>query len=97
MVAISHPKADALAEQFNRSLRRTNDAALTVHRVVMLHLTRTALEALEAEPTFVCDNLPAVKAELDRIEQECRNAGLFEALADLPRAERRRLHKLMEV
>ena len=88
-------KADDVAATFNRMMRKTNDAPLKVEKVVMLHLTRELLAQLK-EPGggYVLENLPAVEADLAKIEADCRAAGLFEAYADLPRPVRRRLAKL---
>lgn len=88
-------KADAVAATFNRVMRKTNDAPLTVEKVVMLHVTRELLEQLKAPGGgFALENLTAVEADLAKIENDCRLAGLLEIYADLPRAERRRLAKL---
>lgn len=94
---LAQAKADHLAATFNRLLRKTNDCPLTVHRVVMLHLTRRILGELKGAPDLLaCENIPAVEQSLAAIEQECREAGLFEQFAEMRSDDRAALMKLTE-
>lgn len=94
-------KADKVAATFNRIMQKANDAPMTVEKVAQLHIARGLLAEIEgmsvgalAGVVFV-DRLDDVRRDLSSIENDCRLGGLYEAFANLSRAERRRMTKLI--
>lgn len=90
--------ADAVAATFNRVLGKAHHAPMSVEKVAMLHIAKELLAEFEARASDVgiLTNLEAVKQRIRGLENVCRVGGLYEAFANLSRAERRRLSKQME-
>lgn len=84
-------KADGVSANFNRSMANLRECPFTLHKLVMLKTVRGALEEIKDASALVLDGVAAVERELALIEKQCAEHGLFEAFANLTRAQRRRL------
>jgi hypothetical protein len=88
-------KADSAAAAFNRTLRNVYDLPWVIEKVVGLQHLRDIFDQFrKPAPGVALERADEVEATIQGMEQGCRERGLYEQFAELPRAERRRLKRL---
>ena len=95
-LAATQAKADALAATFNRTLRNVHETPWSVEKVVGVQQVRDLFDRIRQPGSgLFLDRADEVEATIEGMEQGCRERGLYEQFAELPRAERRRLKRIV--
>lgn len=99
----SHSAQEIVAttrQQVERVVANTLALPLTVEKVASLHISRSLVRRMDE-----CDvsalgvsfgDSSALHAKLNEVERACRRFGLFAQFAELPKAKRDRINRIIE-